>query len=138
MLKECSSPNVLATMCWKSIQEGDDADGLNDCGGINNVDCGLFCASSNLQCAKNNLGIISGVMGVISLIMGDAASTVEWKNLNRLNDAKAFLKDFKLDDIKIILADSDELFKASKDAYEMLDGLKGIADLVGGTVAGGK
>ena len=141
MLKECGNPSIKATMCWKSIHEGegdDDPDGLSECGGVNNVDCGLFCASSNLQCAKNALGMIAGIMGIISILAGDPDSIDEWKNMNRLDDAKKFIKELSFDDIKKILVDSEELFKAAKSAYEMLDGLKGIADLVGGTVASGK
>ena len=135
MLKECGNPSILATMCWKSVDESGDVDVLNGCGGINHVDCGLFCASSNLQCAKNALGMIAGITGLVSFIMGDASSLSEFKDMNRLGDAVQFVKDMSFDGLVSVLKDSSKLFENTKSGYEILDGFKGIGDLVAGTIA---
>ncbi len=58
----CGSPNVLQTHGWKYW--GDSIIGTSECGGINSVNCGLYCASSKVICAKVTLGLINKVYKV--------------------------------------------------------------------------
>ena len=87
-MKVCSNPNTLATHCWKTMS----LDSLGSCGGTSSTDCGLFCASSNIQCAKVSLKIISGVAGVAAMIAGGLKSTVK-EGEKGAKEAEQILKD---------------------------------------------
>ena len=83
----CTNPNTLATHCWKTISSSVT---LNACTAPSSVDCGLFCASSDIQCAKITMKIISAVVGFAAMFTGGSPSSTESQPLL---DAKAILSD---------------------------------------------
>ena len=80
--------------------------------------------------------MISGVGGLVSFVMGDATSLAEFKDVSKLEKAVKFIKSVDAKELFAMLKNS-KLLSATDAAstYSFLDGLKGISDLIRGTVS---
>lgn len=130
----CASPNVLATKCWKKISSSST---LSSCSGINNSDCGLFCASSNVQCAKYSISILSNIGIITSFLLGnaEAARKVDPK---KLEDVAAKVKEVDPKLLTSIIKGSANIFKNTKSAFSIFSAIKSLADLSSGANFDGK
>lgn len=100
----CGYPNILATHCWKKLNIYTSS--LFNCRGSNPVDCGLFCASSQVMCAKVYVTITSNIAGLVSTFNAIT-------NPNKAKDvekAKSFLDKYPQNKLVKLLKDAKAVY----------------------------